>query len=119
MFKDALNATTKYVATRDPDAELPWPNTTKLTGDVAAEVTALRERNGGNLVVMGSGELVRSLLPHDLVDELLLCVHPVVLGSGVRLFGHDPEPRRLRLVHSRSTGTGVVISTYRRDAEVS
>src|SRR3954453_6613720 len=75
-FKDGLNQTPKYVASSHHDAELPWPNSTLLAGDVPAEVAALRERPGGNLVVMGSGRLVQSLLPHGLVDELLLFIHP-------------------------------------------
>jgi dihydrofolate reductase len=112
-FRDGLNSAEKYVASSDPGAELPWPNSTLLTGDVPAEVARLRERPGGNLVVMGSGQLVRSLLPHGLVDELLLMVHPLVLGSGHRLFGPDEEPHRFRLVDCTPTATGVLMATYR------
>jgi dihydrofolate reductase len=112
-FKDGLNNATKYVASSHPDAELTWPNSTLLTGDVPAEVAALRDRDGGNLVVMGSGELVRSLLPRGLVDELLLMIHPVVLGSGRRLFGPHDDVRGLELVDSVAAGTGVLLATYR------
>lgn len=112
-FKDGLNQTKKYVASSDPDAELPWPNSTLLTGDVPAEVAALREQPGGNLVIMGSGQLIRSLLPLGLVDELFLMIHPVVLGSGHRLFGPDDEPHRLSLVDCTPTAAGVVLATYR------
>jgi dihydrofolate reductase len=112
-FRDGLNGTEKYVASSDPDAELPWPRSTLLTGDVPAEVAALRDRAAGNLVVMGSGELVRSLLPHGLVDELLLMIHPVVLGSGRRLFGSSEVPTAFRLVDCTPTATGVLLATYR------
>lgn len=111
-FKEGLNQTRKYVASSDPDANLPWPNSTLLTGDVPAQVAALREQSGGNLVIMGSGQLIRSLLPHGLIDELLLMIYPVVLGSGHRLFGPNDEAHRLRLVDCRQNTTGVLIATY-------
>ncbi|MDQ1648344.1 MAG: hypothetical protein QOG60_401 [Frankiaceae bacterium] len=116
-FKDGLNSTRKYVASADPDAALPWPNSTLLSGDVVAEVAALREQPGGNLVIMGSGQLVRSLLPHGLVDELFLMMHPVVLGSGQSLFGPDSEAHRLRLVDCTPTATGVLMATYQPDRQ--
>jgi dihydrofolate reductase len=112
-FKDGLNQTTKYVASSHPDATLPWPNSELISGDVPTEVAALRDRARGNLVIMGSGQLVRSLLPHGLIDEMLLMIHPVVLGSGYRLFGPDGDVRRLRLVDCASTPTGVLMATYR------
>jgi dihydrofolate reductase len=112
-FRDGLNQVQKFVASSNPDAYLPWPNSTLLTGDVPAEVAALRTRPGGNLVVMGSGELVRSLLPRNLVDELFLMVHPLVLGSGRRLFGSDEDVHRLRLVQATATASGVLLATYR------
>lgn len=112
-FKDSLNGTSKYVASANPDAELKWPNSTLLSGDVPAQVAPLRDQPGGNLVIMGSGQLIRSLLPFGLVDELFLMIHPLVLGSGRRLFGPDHDPRRLRLVGSSTTGTGVLMVTYR------
>jgi dihydrofolate reductase len=112
-FKDGLNGTRKYVASSDPGADLPWPNSTLLHGDVPAAVAALREQPGGNLVIMGSGRLIRSLLPRGLVDELFLMIHPLVLGSGHRLFGPDDEVRRLRLVDCTPTATGVLLATYR------
>jgi dihydrofolate reductase len=114
-FKDGLNNAKKYVASSHPDIDLPWPNSSLLTGDVPAEVAALRERPGGNLVVMGSARLVQSLLPHGLVDELLLFVHPVVLGSGRHLFGPDEAAHDLTLVDCSTTATGVLAATYRVD----
>lgn len=112
-FAESFNQLPKYVASSRPDTELPWPNSILLGGDVAARVAALRERPGGNLVILGSGSLIRSLLPHGLVDELLLMIHPVVLGSGQRLFGLDDDVRTFRLLTSRTTGSGVLLATYR------
>ncbi len=111
-FKEGLNQPRKYVASSSPDADLPWPNSALLTGDVPAEVAALRQQPGGNLVIMGSGQLIRSLLPHGLIDELFLMIHPLVLGSGHRLFGPDQEAHRLQLVHCTPTSTGVLMVTY-------
>jgi dihydrofolate reductase len=112
-FKDGLNKTTKYVDSSNPDTDLPWPNSRLLSGDVPAAVSALREQAGGNLVIMGSGQLIRSLLPHGLVDELFLMIHPLVLGSGQRLFGPTDEQMPLTLVDSAATATGVMLTTYR------
>jgi dihydrofolate reductase len=102
----------KYVASSRPDTELPWPNSTLLSGDVPAKVAALREQDGGNLVIMGSGQLIRSLLPHRLVDELFLMIHPLVLGSGYRLFGPDDEAHWPRLTDCTPNSTGVLMATY-------
>ncbi|MGH3438931.1 MAG: dihydrofolate reductase family protein [Sciscionella sp.] len=113
-FKDGLNRAMKYVASSSPDTELSWPNSTLLSGDVPAKVAALREQEGGNLVIMGSGQLVRSLLPHRLIDELFLMIHPLVLGSGYRLFGPDDEPHSLRLLDCTTTSTGVLMATYQQ-----
>ena len=112
-YKDGLNAATKYVASSDPDASLPWPNSRLLTGDVPAAVAGLRDEAPGNLVVMGSGVLIRSLLPHGLVDELLLIVHPLTLGSGRRLFPDDGALRRFDLVGAEPTRSGLVLARYR------
>jgi dihydrofolate reductase len=111
-YGDALNAVPKYVASTDPRAELAWPNTTLLSGDVPAAVAGLRAREGGNLVVMGSGELVRSLLPHGLVDEFMLIVHPLVLGQGARLFEPGGHRVELRLTGADAVDGGYVLATY-------
>ena len=111
-FKESLNDTTKYVASTSPQTELSWPNSTLLSGDVPEAVDALRSRPGGNLVIMGSGELIRSLLPHGLIDEVLLMIHPVVLGSGHRLFGPSEDPTSLTLIDTDTTATGVILATY-------
>ena len=111
-FKDSLNAKPKHVASTDPDAQLAWPNSTLIHGDVPAAVAALKQRSGGLLVMMGSGELIRSLLPHGLIDELLLMIHPVVLGSGHRLFRQNGTGAELRLTDSQTTSSGVILATY-------
>ena len=112
-FKDGLNQTMKYVASSSADTELPWPNSELISGDVPRAVDALRGQPGGNLVIMGSGQLIRSLLPHGLVDELFLMIHPVVLGSGQRLFGPADDRMPLTLVETTTTSTGVILATYR------
>jgi dihydrofolate reductase len=111
-FKDPLNNVTKYVVSSDPETVLPWPNSTLIAGDVPAQIAALRLRPGGNLVVMGSGALVRSLLPHGLIDEIFLMIHPVVLGSGQQLFGREEAAHPLRLVSSSQTASGVILAVY-------
>jgi dihydrofolate reductase len=112
-FKQALNAVTKYVASSNPETKLEWPNSTLLSGDVPAAAAELKQREGGDLVIMGSGELIRSLFPHGLIDEFLLLIHPLVLGSGRRLFEHGTQSLRLQLVGTDSGTTGVIVATYR------
>jgi dihydrofolate reductase len=111
-YTDVLNSSQKYVASRTLDEPLPWANSALLKGDAASAVSALREQQGGDIVVMGSGELVRSLLPHNLIDTYILLIHPLMLGSGLRLFPEDGTLARLRLVNSVPTTTGVIIATY-------
>ncbi len=104
-----INAARKHVASttlRDP---LEWEGASVLQGDVAEAVAALKE--SVHLTILGSGELIRSLQPHGLIDEYLLMIHPLVVGRGVRLFGD--EPADLELVDSVTTTTGVIIATYR------
>jgi dihydrofolate reductase len=107
-----LNSTPKYVASRTLQ-DLEWQNSTLITGDVAEEVARLKQQPGQNIAVLGSGELVQTLLEHDLVDEFLLAVYPIVLGSGKRLFRDTDQVRKLRLVDSKPTSTGGVLLTYR------
>jgi len=110
-FKDALNNACKYVASGNPSVTLNWPNSTLLLGDIPAAVTKLKESSGTNLVIMGSGVLINSLLAADLIDEYLLMIHPLVLGAGRRLFSGSAEAS-LRLVDSTTTSKGVLIVTY-------
>jgi dihydrofolate reductase len=111
-YKDALNNAHKYVASSSSATRLDWPNSTLVHGDVPAAVAELKQNSGGNLVIMGSGQLIRSLLPHGLIDEYLLMIHPLVLGSGQRLFEHNNHVAKLRLVSSTATTTGVILATY-------
>ena len=108
----ALNTRPKYVASNtltDPQ----WAGTTVLSGDVAAAVGELKAKPGGELQVHGSGALIRSLLDHDLVDEMILFICPVVVGQGTRLFPDTGPDAALELVESRSTPKGVTIQVYR------
>ena len=112
-FKDALNNTRKYVASSNPETRLEWPNSTLLHGDVPAAVAELKESSATNLVIMGSGVLIGSLMAADLIDEYLLMIAPLVLGTGRRLFPGGAQAS-LRLVESITTSTGVLIATYER-----
>jgi dihydrofolate reductase len=111
-FTEVLNNATKYVASRTLREPLPWQNSVLLSGDAADEVARLRQEPGKDIVILGSGELVRSLMARNLIDRYLLQIHPLVLGSGQRLFVDGGTPAKLRLIDSRPTGTGVVIATY-------
>lgn len=117
-FTDVLNRTTKYVASTTLAEPLPWENSVLLDGDAADAVAALRARpDDGDLAVIGSGALVRSLAARGLVDEYLLLIHPLVLGAGRRLFDDGTTHARLRLVEAVTTTKGVVIATYRPEKE--
>jgi dihydrofolate reductase len=107
-----LNNTPKYVASTTLHG-VEWRNSTLIKGDVAEEVAKLKEQQGRNIAVLGSGDVVQTLIKHDLVDEYFLAVFPIVLGSGKRLFREADQARRLRLVDSKVTSTGGVILTYR------
>jgi dihydrofolate reductase len=106
-----LNGVAKYVASRTLRS-VEWQNTALLDGDLAEEVTKLKEQPGKNIAVLGSGNLVRSLMEHDLVDVYSLAVFPIVLGSGKRLFAGSDQVSRLRLVDSKVTGTGGLLLSY-------
>ena len=107
-----MNDTPKYVVSTTLE-EVGWQNSTLLDGDLADAVTALKSKPGKNIGISGSATLVRSLLERRLVDELRLLVHPVVVGSGARLFENGTGQVPLELVDSRTFATGVVDLTYR------
>lgn len=111
-FSEVLNNTQKYVASRTLAEPLPWVNSTRLTGDAATSVAHLKARPGKDLAVLGSGDLVQTLMKADLVDEYKLLIHPLVLGSGLRLFRDVLPLAKLRLANSVTTTKGVVIATY-------
>jgi len=110
-FKEALNNARKYVASSNPATRLDWPNSTLLHGDIPAAVADLKQSSGTNLVIMGSGVLIGSLMAAELIDEYLLMIHPLVLGTGRRLFPGGTQAS-LRLVDSITTSKGVLIATY-------
>lgn len=110
-FKDALNNSPKHVVSTTLTEPLPWPNSTLLRGDIADAVGTLKAQSKGVLAIMGSGELIGSLMAADLIDEYLLMIHPLVLGTGRRLFPEKVDVS-LRLTDSGSSATGVVIATY-------
>ena len=109
-YAKVINARRKHVASRTLREPLEW-NATLLEGDVPTAVAALRERT--DLGILGSSELIQSLMPHGLIDEYLLLIHPLVLGTGRRMFPDGGAPAALRLVDTVTTGTGVIIATYR------
>lgn len=111
-FTAVLNNTQKYVASTTLKEPLPWVNSTLLHGDAVQAVATLKQQIGEDIGVLGSGELVQSLMRHDLVDRYLLMIHPLVLGSGRRLFPDGGPSTPLRLIDSVTTTTGVVIATY-------
>ncbi|MBV9197957.1 MAG: dihydrofolate reductase [Solirubrobacterales bacterium] len=112
-FKDALNQARKYVASSNPATRLEWPHSTLLHGDVPAAVADLKETADTNLVIMGSGVLIGSLMAADVIDEYLLMIAPVVLGTGRRLLAGGTRAS-LRLLDSSTTSKGVLIATYGR-----
>jgi dihydrofolate reductase len=114
-YSEALNAAQKYVASRTLEEPLPWENSTLLAGDAVDAIAALKDDAGG-LTALGSGELVRSMMGRGLIDEYLLLIHPLVLGSGRRLFP-DGVLASLDLADRLTTTTGVVIATYRATTE--
>jgi class 3 adenylate cyclase/dihydrofolate reductase len=115
-FTRRINEMPKYVVSRTLK-EATWNNSTLLSGDVAAEVSKLKEQPGGDILVQGSADLVDELMRHDLVDEYRLMVFPVILGIGKRLFRDQIDLRHLRLVSSRTFGTGVVLLVYEPERE--
>src|SRR5438552_17521980 len=110
---DRLNSLPKYVVSstlEDPD----WNNSTVLKGDAVNEVSKLKQGLNGEIVVAGSFQLLRTLIEHDLVDELRLKIFPVVLGAGKRLFTETSDKKQMRLVHSQTLDDGVAYLTYER-----
>ena len=113
-FSEVLDNTQKYVASRTLTEPLPWKNSTLLHGDAADAIATLKQQPGPDLVILGSGELVRSLLRRQLIDEMVLVIHPLVLGAGRRMFGDDGAFAKFGLVNSVPTTTGAIIATYQR-----
>ena len=113
-----MNSMPKYVVSSTLEDPV-WTNSTVLKGDVVDEVSTLKQELDGEILVLGSPQLARTLIEHDLVDELRLIAYPVVLGAGARLFGETSDKKRMRLVDTQRVGDGIAILTYElvRDAE--
>ena len=112
-FADYMNNTPKFVVSETLQEPLEWNNSTLIDGDVADEIAKLKQQPGKDISIVGSGTLVRSLLADGLLDELGLMVHPIVVGSGKRLFEEGGDQKALELVDSKTFGTGVLYLTYR------
>jgi dihydrofolate reductase len=112
-----LNSVPKYVVSRTLDT-VEWNNSTLLQGDIAEEVGKLKDQPGTEIQVTGSGQLIQTLMKHDLVDEYRLWIFPVLLGSGKRLFADGTIPAGLKLADTKISTTGVAIHTYERAGEI-
>ena len=113
----ALNTRLKFVASRTLDT-LAWNNSHLLKGDVAEEVAKLKTQEGDEIQVHGSGDLLQTLLKHDLIDTLRIWQFPVVLGTGKRLFGGGTRPRSFRLIDTQMNTTGAVLHVYERAGDL-
>lgn len=113
VIAEPLNAMPKHVASRTLKEPLEWNNSTLISGDVVEGIGELKRQDGKDLHVIGSGDLAQTLIRNDLVDEFRLMIHPILLGSGARLFREGNEPRPLTLVDSTVSTKGVLILTYR------
>ena len=111
-FTDYLNNTPKYVVSTTLEEPLEWQNSTLIKGNVAEEIIELKQQPGKDITILGSGTLIQSLLRDGLLDELTLVVHPIVVGSGKRLFEDRGDQKALKLVDSKIFSTGVVYLTY-------
>jgi dihydrofolate reductase len=107
-----MNAMQKYVVSTSLSEPLAWENSTLINGDVPGRIAKLKEEDGKDIRVIGSGELVQTLIQHGLIDEYSLMIHPLILGKGKRLFRDGTAPARLRLADSKTTTKGVLILTY-------
>jgi dihydrofolate reductase len=111
-FTPWLTHTRKYVASTTRSEPLPWENSALLTGDARDAVARLKSEPGKDLLILGSGALVRSLMSRNLVDLFVLLIHPIVLGSGQRLFAEGVPSSALHLIAAKTTSTGVIVATY-------
>jgi dihydrofolate reductase len=112
-FAATFNSVPKYVASRTLSEPLEWSNSSLLGQDVAAALRELKEETDGDLIVIGSGDLAQTLMENDLVDEYQIMIHPLVLGTGKRLFREGSPVIPLRLIDHKTSSTGVLILTYR------
>jgi dihydrofolate reductase len=107
-----LNNTPKYVASTTLKDPLPWMNSVLLKGDLSEALVTLKQASSKDIVILGSGVLIQSLMSQGLIDQFMLLLHPLVLGSGKHLFADDGTLAKLHLIDTKPTSSGVVISTY-------
>jgi|SRR5215208_586826 dihydrofolate reductase len=108
-----MNGYPKYVASTTLEDPLEWNNSTLIEGDVAEVVSTLKQQPGKDILIFGSGDLVNTLMRHDLIDEYRLMIFPIIMGSGQRLFADGIDEMALELLDTETFGTGVVVLTYR------
>jgi len=113
----AFNPATKYVATHRPES-LAWQNSQSLGSDIVASLRKIKQENGPDLLIQGSGNLIQTLLANALIDEMTVLTFPLILGKGKRLFEGGATPGALKLTRSAVSGTGIIIATYERNGEV-
>ncbi len=111
-FADRMNSLPKYVVSTTLEEPLEWQNSTLIKENVAEEVSKLKQQPGQDILIYGSADLVHTLMQHDLIDEYRLMVHPVVVGSGKRLFRDGSDTKVLSLVDTKTFGSGVLVLTY-------
>jgi dihydrofolate reductase len=111
-FTDFLNKADKYVASTTLTTPLPWDNSTLLKGEAGDAVAELKAGLDKDIVILGSGELIRRLMPHGLIDGFTVLIHPLVFGTGRRLFEHGVPAGELKLVDTKISTTGVIIARY-------
>lgn len=109
---DMLNTMTKYVASTTLEAPLPWQNSILLKGEITDAINEVKAQSDKDILIMGSANLLKSLMHHRLVDSFVFLIHPLVLGSGQSLATYDDSPVTLRLVDTKSTDTGVIVAIY-------
>ncbi len=112
-----FNSTKKYVVSNS-NIELPWNNSHLVTGDVVEEIKKLKEKDGPDLFIWGSGKLIQILLKHDLIDRMHILTYPVTIGSGKKLFAEGTKPQAFKVTDSAISPTGVVIATYEPSGEL-
>ncbi len=108
---EPFNKTKKYVASHEP-FELTWNNSFCITGDVVGQIKKLKEADGPDLVVWGSGNFIQTLLEHNLIDQINLFIHPITIGTGKKFFAEGTQPRNFKLVDSSIGATGIIFATY-------
>jgi dihydrofolate reductase len=107
-----MNSLPKYIVSTTLEEPLEWNNSTLLEGDVVEEIARLKQQPGHDILIGGGGDLVNTLMGHDLIDEYRLMVFPIVVGSGKRLFGEGSATKTLQLMETKTFGSGVVVLTY-------